>query len=333
MNTEEIKTFSRLDRINHVLLINGSAIKDVTLGYGKCGFALYFFYLFKKTGNLMYKKLADQLLDEMSEGIDLRIPIELATGFTGMGCTVEYLAQSNFIDADTDDILEAFDQRVERIFRNEYCGETALCHIFYYLVMRYSNINAGRNAEIENSLSALLRHSLMLIDRNLSASPQLGNDELDKFELLWNLPLTLLAVQRLQQLSFDLESLNRLNEKLHRAASYFLNSDIHPLNKWYLSVVLNRVSAGSCVPIWRLRDIELPEQLDLQHGVAGVLLLTSLFDDSDQIVKQELITRLTDAEFDKESPFAGYKLPETSNRFYKLGLLEGVAGIGFSQLT
>jgi len=99
-------------RIVNVLLLNSSFIENIGLMHGKMGISIFFFHLARKTKNSINKNYAGELIDEIYEKISTNIPANFENGLAGIGWGIEYLAQNGFIEADTDEMLEEFDNRL-----------------------------------------------------------------------------------------------------------------------------------------------------------------------------------------------------------------------------
>ena len=99
-------------KIINTLLLNASFIEDLGLMHGKMGISIYFFHLASQTKNKIYEDYAGELIDEIYEEITANTPINFENGLAGIGWGIEYLVQNGFIEADTDEVLEEFDNRI-----------------------------------------------------------------------------------------------------------------------------------------------------------------------------------------------------------------------------
>ncbi len=80
-----------------------------TMG-GKAGIALFFFYYARLTMEEKYVDFAHQLINEIFDDINKETNIHtLAGGLAGVGWMMELLVQNDFVEADTDEILETLD--------------------------------------------------------------------------------------------------------------------------------------------------------------------------------------------------------------------------------
>lgn len=85
---------------------------------GDIGLALFFFYYAKFTDDDKYAEYGVNLISDVFDAInDEEKPFTYHThagGLAGIGWCVEHLAQNGFLDADTDEILEALDSYIHR---------------------------------------------------------------------------------------------------------------------------------------------------------------------------------------------------------------------------
>lgn len=98
------------------LLIKGNKIDNIGLLDGKTGLAIYFFQLARTHHNEEYSLYASELLDEVIDSVNSSMPMDFATGLTGIGWGIEYLIQNKFIEADADEVLEELDASVCNFF-------------------------------------------------------------------------------------------------------------------------------------------------------------------------------------------------------------------------
>jgi|GEM_PF-759965 len=130
-------------RIINSLLLNASFIDILGLMHGKMGISIFFFHLARQTGNQIYEDYAGELIDEIYEEITANTPVDFENGLAGIGWGIEYLVQNGFIEADTDEVLEEFDNRIfkELIYNTpQYIGLlNGLLGIGFYFLKRIKN--------------------------------------------------------------------------------------------------------------------------------------------------------------------------------------------------
>ncbi len=101
----------KLGEISEVLLENtGKLEKNLGVMGGKAGVALFFFYYAQLTMEEKYIDFAHSLLAEIFDEINNEFTLHtLAGGLAGVGWTMELLEQNDFIEADTNEMLESLD--------------------------------------------------------------------------------------------------------------------------------------------------------------------------------------------------------------------------------
>lgn len=109
---EKTKPYTeKLAEISSVLLENtGKLENNIGLMGGKIGVALYFFYYARLCGEDKYADFAVDLISEIFDVINNDFTYHtLAGGLAGIGWSIELLAQNEFIDTDTNEVLESLD--------------------------------------------------------------------------------------------------------------------------------------------------------------------------------------------------------------------------------
>jgi lantibiotic modifying enzyme len=158
----------RQKRIINALLLHGSFIENPGLLNGKMGISIFFYHLARKTGNPIYENYAAELIDEIYEEISFTTPYDFEDGLAGIGWGIEYLVQNNFIEADTDEVLEEFDKRLTSLIYS-FPPTTGLCNglvgLGSYLLIRIQNLNSG-DEKIQSLINRqLLIHLISEVDR------------------------------------------------------------------------------------------------------------------------------------------------------------------------
>jgi len=87
-----------------------AAQKNIGVMGGSIGLALFMFYYAKYTDEDRYAQMGVDLISNIFEEINKGFSYHtLAGGLAGIGWSIELLAKQNFIDADTDEVLEQLD--------------------------------------------------------------------------------------------------------------------------------------------------------------------------------------------------------------------------------
>lgn len=105
-----------LKEIAHHVILNTNLTSGIGLLNGKMGIVLFLFHYGRHTENDVYIQLAEKILDDVIDNININTPLSFHEGLMGIGWAVEYLHQKGLIDGDTNDILEAVDNKVMESF-------------------------------------------------------------------------------------------------------------------------------------------------------------------------------------------------------------------------
>ena len=112
INDEKAEPYkAKLAEIADALVQHTGQLKEnIGLMGGKIGVALFYFYYAKYLGNDKYADLAVELISEIFDVINKDFTYHThAGGLAGIGWSVEHLAQNEFIDTDTNEILADLD--------------------------------------------------------------------------------------------------------------------------------------------------------------------------------------------------------------------------------
>ena len=157
---EEILTNKRLETIIQKLIINGTLVSDPGLFHGKMGIAIFFFHYGCYITNDLFQGYAMDLIDEIQAQITMNEPVRYDVGLAGIGVGIEYLIQKNFLEADADDILSDFDERMCRVAMYEPysdCSlEKGLIGWGRYFLYRLTNCSAGLSTKLYEALNHII---------------------------------------------------------------------------------------------------------------------------------------------------------------------------------
>jgi hypothetical protein len=129
------------NKIANALLLSSSFIENLGLLNGKMGIAIYFFHLARSSGNKIYEKYAEELIDEIYDEISTVTPLGFENGLAGIGWGIEYLAENNFIHADTNEVLEEFDDLISQEIKKTKCKMMDILGFGFYFLKRWKSVN------------------------------------------------------------------------------------------------------------------------------------------------------------------------------------------------
>ncbi len=163
-----------MKKIINTLLLNSSFIENIGLMNGKMGISIFFFHLAKETNNNTYQNYAEELIDEIYEEINKSTPLNFENGIAGIGWGIEYLVQEGFIEANTDEVLEEFDNLIFKQLLYNSPSKLGLLNgllgIGFYLLKRIQNPNSCDDNIQTLTNKQTLMHLIDEIDRRLSSN-------------------------------------------------------------------------------------------------------------------------------------------------------------------
>lgn len=129
-------------RVVNRLIIKSCDLQSIGLIHGKMGLVIFFFHFSSFTKNPIYGQYAEQLLDEIFEDIHDQLPVDFENGYMGIGWGFEYLSQNNFIEGDTNEILESLDKKImewniKRV--TDLSLKRGVAGVFHYVLCRLKN--------------------------------------------------------------------------------------------------------------------------------------------------------------------------------------------------
>ena len=136
---------SYLQRISNILLIHGGFLTNPGLFTGEMGLVVFFSRYAHYTHNDLYADYSFDLTKKIQSIIHQKTPNNYMQGLTGIGAAIEYLVQYDFFEADTDDILEAFDKQIFAIENLNHLPVDELLGILYYAYWRIAGNSVRKN--------------------------------------------------------------------------------------------------------------------------------------------------------------------------------------------
>ena len=351
----------RFQRIVNALLLNPSFIDNLGLMHGKMGIAIYFFHLGRETKNQIYEDYAGELIDEIYGEISTSTPLDFENGLAGIGWGIEYLVREGFIDADTDEVLEEFDNRLihELTYHTPediglLKGFSGYITYFHCRVKESTDKNGQSIANREALLKAIDLLAKWITERHAAGNLEELWPEPGTFDITWNYTAILWASAGLHEASiFGAEAERIINMILTPLKSKTVFPRLQS-NRLFLALVIEKLKL--CIPaqfpdkvydelIQKLlsgldretisRELT-PNSAFLQNGTGGIAwIYQQLFQLSgDEFYQTEaLYWNSRSFEFEETNQgFAGFNVAK-ENEDKAFGLLEGLAGIGLNEIT
>ncbi len=348
-------SFSRQQRIRNCLLLNASFIDNLGLMQGKTGIGIYFFHLARETQNQIYEDYAGELIDEIYDEITTQTSCDFENGLAGIGWGIEYLVQNKFIDADTDEVLEEFDNRIIHEITHHAPDDAGILKgIGGYIV--YFLIRIKNGSKRKTALTRALLKAVLLLQKNIDSSIADINllwKEPEKFDIAWNYNSVLWVLTELYNTGlFKNETVQILKKLLSVHKDYSSLPQLHShrllfalaieklklpgteiLFDSYIEELLKKLTA-------EIKREKIKEEIELnsafiRNGSSGIFIIyRQLF----------LLTRIPIYEIEstywksyiKELPesdqgYAGFFM-DKKNEDKAFGILNGLAGIGLTEM-
>lgn len=341
-------TRNTLEKISDILLKDAPDIKNAGLLNGKMGISLYFFLLAEETNNPEYNDFAGQLLDEVYEDVNNnQLPADFANGLAGIAWGIEHLARHEFVDADTDLILQDVDDRIYR-FLTDNNGLPAGVRrgIMGYMLYILSRLE-GKNLHTENTATIIFKHVLTDLINQLSAvieENNLGTREPVLFDIAWELPLSIVILSRCLAMQVHRLKIERILDDLSPIVlSLYPRLSSHRLVLLYsIECILQQIP----LPKWKQHSNLLRENIQMEtvlddelknkhihflNGSTGIGFICRQYafltnDHSLLPPKEKLIQKITISEY-----WEWIKLHKEGRK--DLSLSTGLAGIGMGLLS
>lgn len=140
---DSFQKIDRLDFLSGILSMNVEFLQNIGLACGKLGIAIFFYHYAQYTGNRYYNEFAGSLIDDMSDHINNRAPLDFNNGLTGIGWGITYLVRKGFIEGVVDEILEEIDFAISEglndIILSKQINEEKVTGYNYYRLARNNN--------------------------------------------------------------------------------------------------------------------------------------------------------------------------------------------------
>jgi hypothetical protein len=149
---------ARLKQISNILLVNGGFSDIPGLYAGETGLILFFFRYARFTRNELYSDYAFDLLEKIQNSIYKGTPIDYRNGLAGIGAAIEFLIQECYIEADADEILEDFDNRMFSMDNLQELSVEDLDSIAHYAIWRISKYSCKSETIIKSILPKIVKN-------------------------------------------------------------------------------------------------------------------------------------------------------------------------------
>jgi hypothetical protein len=244
----------------NTLLLNAGFIDNLGLMHGKMGISICFFHLARQTGNQIYEDYAGELIDEIYEEITINTPVDFENGLAGIGWGIEYLVQNGFIEADTDEVLEEFDNRIfkELIYNTpkEIGLLNGLVGIGAYFLKRIKNKSSSDEKIPTLTNKQTLIHLIDELDRKTQDTAEIVSEPLKTtnhepqttnqlFDLTWNYPILLWFLSELYEQNIFNFKVEKIIKRLTEPLSNESNLPKMQSNRLLLALALTKLQKNN----------------------------------------------------------------------------------------
>ncbi|MFZ5431597.1 MAG: lanthionine synthetase LanC family protein [Bacteroidota bacterium] len=280
---------SRLEQTNQIISLTTQEVQSPGLFHGKMGLAIFNYNMSRYTNNNEYEKKAEELIDNVYHVLNsVNLTTDFENGLAGIGWGIEYLVANGFLEADTDEILEEVDNQIYKhlFFTEELPARIEnglLGYAIYFLARLESCQNKFLNDIIKDILIETVNKLTTSIDKN-----QLSFTEPAGFNILWDLPITLLVLGKLLKLGIHQNKIYQLIKELTPVVC--TNLPIFHCNRAYMLLGINSVIDQIDQMNWTAHSILLKSNISLQdiltkefadrnisvqNGLAGAMIVIS----------------------------------------------------------
>jgi len=145
-----------LNRIANILLINVGFLDNPGLYTGEMGLVVFFLRYARHTQNKLFSDCGFELMQIVHERIHVKMPIGYKQGVTGIGSAIEHLVQEGYIEADTDELLCDFDNRINSIHNLLQLSFEEILGMAYYIIWRMSGRSSKKDFFLNTQLPSII---------------------------------------------------------------------------------------------------------------------------------------------------------------------------------
>ncbi len=171
--------------INRYIILNAFNLTDLGLYRGKMGIVLYFCIYSRCRNEKIYEDYAGELLKNIFDEINIHLPFFFDDGLCGIGWTIEYLAQNNYLIIDTNEILFDLDRFVMQVnpMRVVNSGlDKGLAGLVKYILVRLSSHARSTSIPFDKEYLSRLYEFIMQKKEKLCRTHRIFNDFITYFQ-------------------------------------------------------------------------------------------------------------------------------------------------------
>ncbi|TKG93625.1 hypothetical protein EYV94_15365 [Puteibacter caeruleilacunae] len=264
---------------------------DLGLFHGKLGMTIFYYHLFRFTSDKKWEILAEELLDDLFMEIQTcSLSTDFEYGLTGIGWGIEYLVKNEFVDANTDEVLESIDDKVfHKIVANDAWNIGLSSGLLGYISYVLTRLRSTNNPTTQYLQKQLL---IELINKLAEAvdSQKINFNEPDSFDILWDVPLLLIVLEQCLNINLYNSKIIQILKEIEAEVLTLLPQK-HS-NRAYLLLGLEKIAVKISSKRWKASAELLSQTIDLKEilsneftrrnvtlrtGKGGIALVLHLF--------------------------------------------------------
>ncbi len=254
--------------VPNAVLMQASGSRNYAFLCGKTGLIVYFYYLWSRRNNPMYKRYADRYVEEMADNLFSEMPLGFDRGITGVGWAVDHLIKHGFIEADANEVLADIDDRVREIFcSSSELPVSDLLSVTAYCVQRLQG--QPEREGLRSLLAAAFVRLLPFADVVAETAPP------DSFDVLWPFPWMLYCLGKGVELGVEEPLLRESLGRYRPRTEELLSGTVEPCVGRMLYLLASEIYPG--LPCPGFSEADLPADISVHHGAGGVLLLMKIW--------------------------------------------------------
>lgn len=274
--------------LNHQLTIIQDK-KDIPIGLfsGKMGLCIYFYYWGRIENDEKYAKIAEKLIDEIFEQIEMVNSVDVENGLIGIALGINYLIKNGYVEGDENVILKDIEDKIfKQVSFNELNEDiSVLIQILYYIRIRKQSFTKESNI--------LFDELTIHIINNLHSRVEYIRDNKVNFNIDTKLPLFLFVLSEIYQVNIYNSKITRIiceiTPFILSQYSYldskklYLLWGVGKINKYVKDERLTRFCSllASNIDISNLIDEFRNKNVFINDGISGICLLMLSLEDNE----------------------------------------------------
>ncbi len=260
--------------------LRSSASEDVGLCRGMISECVFYYLMGRVYDEQNYTDTADTKIDRVFEIISNdSIELDFKNGLTGIGWVIEHLVQLDFLEGDTNDILEDMDDRLFKYLSFNSSSIQKIDELLgygFYVTKRLSNTKNKKNPESISILNNLLILIVNMISECLDQGYKIISEPIS-FLSTWSLPLLLILLKEVLILNIYNQKIE--NIIIHQLFPSFLTFiPRQNVIRFYLLLALNQLN-----DLLRIKELDYHVQM-LQANFDQEKIISSDFREMDIMV-------------------------------------------------